>query len=102
MSNYKFQKPDKNQSQIVEDLRKLDFQVDDVHGARGLGYDIVVTGIDYGKRVCTLRVEIKSEGGELTRAEKKYHEQSKHHETLIIAHETKDILDWFDGWRVTK
>ncbi len=87
---YKFQKPDGNQKQIVSDLQELGFQVDDVHGCRGLGYDIVVSW-----RGASLRVEIKNAGGTLTPAEKKYHAESKHQETLIIAYNTNDILRWF-------
>jgi hypothetical protein len=96
---WKFQKPDANQETIVRELKQLGYQVDDVHGVRGLGYDIVVTGRIFGSdRIATVRVEIKGEKGTLTPAEKKYHESSAHRETLIIAKSTEDVLDWF--WRV--
>ena len=91
-----FAKPDKNQAKIVEELRELGFQVDDVHSVRGLGYDIVVTGRIYGGDViATLRVEVKSIGGRLTDAEKKYHSESLYRQTLIIAYCTDDVLDWY-------
>jgi hypothetical protein len=92
-------KPDSNQAQITEELRALGYDVDDVHDLPGL-YDLIVSGskcleypTDY--TVCSVRVEIKSEGGELNETEKEYYEKQNHKGSYLIARTTEDILRWF-------
>lgn len=86
-------RPDKNQKSIVKELRAMDFQVDIVRKP----YDLVVTGRVGGTGdVRSLRVEIKDKGGRLSPAEKKYHAESIHQETLLIAYSTEEILTWFN------
>jgi hypothetical protein len=43
--SYKFQRPDANHAPIRDEARQLGFEVDDVHALRGLGYDLVITGL---------------------------------------------------------
>ncbi len=91
-----YTKSDANQAEIVEGLRKLGFDVDIVSGLKGI-YDIVVSGkklMEFSS-VCSLRVEIKPEKGELNETEVKYWESQKHVGSLIIARCTEDILEWF-------
>ena len=92
-------KPDANQKQIVEDLRKLGFDVDIICDLPGL-YDLVVSG-NYIDSVngyfypVSVRVEIKSEKGKLNETEQNYYDGLKHPESYIVARTTKDILGWF-------
>ena len=88
---------DGNQEQIVRELCALGFRVDIVSQLKKL-YDLVVTGkSDKFARpiVLTLRVEIKMPGEDLTPAEKKYWAAEPYPETLIIANDTEDVLEWF-------
>lgn len=101
-------KPDKNQKQIVDDLRKLGFDVDVICNLPGL-FDIIVSGrryfrLQYGNNTediytdnitCSVRVEIKSEKGELNATEKDYFEAQKHRGSYIVARCVEDVLDWF-------
>ena len=88
-------KIDGNQEQIVRELRALGFRVDIVSQLKKL-YDLVVTGRRGGsKEVYTVRVEIKMPGEDLTPAEKEYWAAEQFPETLIIANDTEDILEWF-------
>ena len=95
-------KPDKNQKQIVEDLRKLGFDVDIICDLPGL-YDIVVSGKQSLKGwggseevvVCSVRVEIKSEKGKLNETEQMYYDGLKHKDSYIVARNVEDILGWF-------
>ncbi len=83
---------DGNQAQIKRELEAMGFQVDIVK----FPYDAVITGRVGGTGdVRSLRVEIKDKGGRLSTAEKKYHAESIHQETLLIAYSTEDILTWF-------
>ena len=76
MTRPKYTKPDRNQKEIVEELRQLGFDVDIVCDLPGL-YDIVVSGerhVWHGYALiaslhCSLRVELKSKGGAPTEAE---------------------------------
>ena len=91
-------KPDKNQAEIVAELRVLGFDVDIVCDLPGI-YDLVVSGQrweypdDYFD--VAVRVEVKSEGGKLNDTEEKYFENQKHKGSLIVAYCTEDILRWF-------
>jgi len=97
---------DSNQNEIVADLLKLGYDVDKVSSLSGL-YDIVVSGdrwvnVEYGVETrndytieVSVRVEIKSEGGELNETEKEYYEKQNHKDSYIIAYNTEDILRWF-------
>ena len=91
-------KVDANQSQIVRELRALGFRVDIVSQLKKL-YDLVVTGqtnVRNGFRdTLTLRVEIKMPGCGLTVDEQEYWDAEPFPRTLIIAHNTEDILEWF-------
>ena len=100
----KYTKSDLNQQEIVEGLRSLGFDVDDVHNLKGL-YDIVVSGERHVPNArqchytieCSVRVEIKSEGGEFTQGELDYMRSQCARNSYIAAYSIKDILNWFDG-----
>jgi len=89
-------KSDGNQSQIVDELRKLGYDVDIVSREKGL-YDVVVSGVPrWARRAVSVRVEIKanSKAG-LSPAEAEYWDKQRHTECLIKATCTGDILTWF-------
>ena len=94
-------KPDSNQAEIVADLRKLGYDVDIICDLPGL-YDLVVSGNRWlvcGHQHCvrcSVRVEIKSEGGEPNETEKEYYEKQNHKGSYIVARCTEDILRWFE------
>ena len=100
----KHTKPDTNQTEIVNMLRHLGFDVDDVHNLAGL-YDIVVCGekhIPSARQChhtveCCVRVEIKSKDGSLTETELDYMRSQVARDSYIVAYDVKDILNWFDG-----
>ena len=92
MARPKHTKPDLNQKEIVEDLRARGFDVDIVCDIPGI-YDLVVC-----KSVC-VRVEVKSEQGELTESEKEYYEKQKHKGSYIIARDARDVVHWFNSGR---
>ena len=104
-SRPKFTKPDKNQAQIVKDLRSLGFDVDVVCDLPGL-YDLVVSGQKYPTGIvdgkgfyrctCSVRVEVKSKDGLMYDSEIMYYELQRHKESYIVAYSTKDVLDWFN------
>ena len=105
MTRPKYPKTDKNQAQIVEELRSLGFDVDIVSDLPGL-YDIVVSGgrsaYVYGNQwvhdvPASVRVEIKSEDGLLTDTEIEYYMKQNHKKSYLVAYSTKDILQWFNG-----
>ena len=95
-------KPDKNQAEIVAELRELGYDVDIVCDLPGL-YDIVVSGEAWASGLglsdifvsCSVRVEIKSEKGKLNKTEQKYYEAQNHKGSYIVARNVKDITDWF-------
>lgn len=85
-------KPDQNQSQIVRELRARGFDVDIVCDLPGM-YDLVVS------KSVSVRVEVKSENGELTDTEREYMNSQNHLNSYIIARSTADVLKWFDNGR---
>jgi hypothetical protein len=85
-------KPDRNQEEIVRDLRARGFDVDIICDIPGL-YDLVVS-----KQV-SVRVEVKSERGELTESEKEYYQKQKHKGSYIIARSAADVVHWFNSGR---
>lgn len=89
-------KPDKNQSEIVEDLRRLGYDVDVVHREKKM-YDLIVTGVPtWARRAVSVRVEVKaSEKSPLTPGEMSYWARQRHSDNLIKAVCTGDILKWF-------
>jgi hypothetical protein len=90
-------KPDGNQSQIVEDLRALGYDVDLVFREKKL-YDILVSGCARwsNRHDVAVRVEIKLDGKKkLTPEEDEYWRKQKHRDNLIIATCTGDVLNWF-------
>ena len=88
-------KVDGNQKQITRELRALGYRVDIVSQLKRL-YDLVITGRVFGTGdVRTVRVELKMPGEDLTPDEKDYHTAEPYPETLLIAHSTEEILDWF-------
>lgn len=101
-------KPDGNQKLIIDELRQLGFDVDDVHNQPGL-YDIVVSGERYIPNArncqyvieCSLRVEIKNhdsiEKASPSVKQVQYHMDQNHRNSYIIAYCTRDVLRWFDG-----
>ena len=88
MARPKRTKPDKNQKQIVRELRALGFDVDIICDLPGL-YDLVVS------KEVAVRVEVKSEQGKVNDTEKAYYEKQRHKGSYIIARSTGDILRWF-------
>jgi hypothetical protein len=90
-------KPDSNQAQITEELRALGYDVDVVCDLPRL-YDLVVSGqkhLYYPSTPASVRVEIKSENGELNETEKEYYEKQNHKGSYLVARTTEDILKWF-------
>jgi hypothetical protein len=102
-------KVDKNQKGIVKALRLLGYHVTLLHRLGKGVPDILVAGYSfrYGV-VALLLVELKTEEGELTEAEKKWHEEfrasflARIGETppdddlpLLVASTLEEILDWF-------
>ena len=109
MMRPKHTKPDANQAEIVADLRKLGYDVDIVCDLPGL-YDLVVSGqfkkvkLHFHTKTrgqiwihpsVSVRVEIKSEKGELNETEQQYYENQKHKGSYLVARCTEDVLDWF-------
>jgi len=95
MSRPRRTKPDANQAQIVDELRSLGFDVDVICDLGGL-YDIVVSG-ELGMYAVSVRVEIKSEDGELNCTELRYLHSQNWPESYIVARNTADIVQWFNG-----
>ena len=99
-----YTKPDKNQAQIVNELRHLGFDVDIICNLPGL-YDLVVCGRKtfhnedylYINVPTCVRVEVKSKAGYLYPSELKYYESLQNPYSYIVAHSTKDVLEWFNG-----
>jgi hypothetical protein len=90
-------KVDGNQVQIVRELRELGFDVDIISQLKRK-YDLVVSGFHYEyRRTVGLRVEVKMPKMKLSADEVKYWDVQKNPYNLIIATQTKDVLDWF-GW----
>ena len=89
MARPKVTKPDKNQKQIVEELRALGFDVDIICNLPGL-YDIIVCS---GNRC--VRVEVKMPGKSLSDNEYKYYKDQKHPGSYLIAYCTHDVQEWF-------
>jgi hypothetical protein len=107
MTRPKYTKPDKNQAQIVKDLRSLGFDVDIICDLPGL-YDLVVSGQKYPHTIggkgfyrcdCSVRVEVKSDGGQMYDSELRYYKRQKHKESYMVATCTQDILNWFGDQR---
>lgn len=94
MTRPTYTKPDKNQAQIVEELRKLGFDVDIVCDLPGL-YDLVVSGWKLG--CVSLRVEVKDGKKMLTPSELHYYNKQKYPDSYIVARCTEDVLEWFNG-----
>ena len=92
---------DVNQKAIVQELRERGYDVDIVERP----YDIVVSGkfhyvqgdLDYYQmeKDCSVRVEIKSEGGKLSKSQQEYFDKQKHKGSIITAYKTEDITEWF-------
>jgi hypothetical protein len=105
----KHTKPDGNQKLIMDELKKLGFDVDDVHNQPGL-YDLVVSGERMVPNAhkcmyvveCSLRVEIKNPDDTSVSApspaQMQYHMDQNHRNSYLVAYHTKDILRWFDGF----
>ena len=88
-----YTKPDKNQAEIVKELRRLGFDVDVICDLPGL-YDLVVSGRK-DKYIVSVRVEIKSEKGLLNDNEIHYYELQRHPDSYIVAYNVEDVLQWF-------
>ena len=90
-------KSDGNQPEMVEDLRRLGYDVDIISREKGM-YDVVVSGVAQwsARRAVAVRVEIKlDEKKHLTPDEKTYWSKQKWSDNLIIATCTGDVLLWF-------
>ena len=95
MSFRRAAKKDGNQTEIVEALRALGYDVDIVHQLKNL-YDLVITGTRRGESVA-VRVEVKMPGGRLTPGELEYWQKQRHPDNLIIAESVEDVLRWFEA-----
>jgi hypothetical protein len=95
MMNYAA-KSDANQTQIVDELRRLGFDVDVVSREKRL-YDIVVSGVPaWARRSVAVRVEIKADANKkLTPAENEYWSKQRNADNLIMVTCTGDVLKWF-------
>jgi len=82
-------KPDKNQAQIVKELRGLGFDVDIICDLPGL-YDIIVCSANR-----CVRVEIKSPGGRLNDTEVDYYHAQKNRNTYLVVNTAAEIREWF-------
>lgn len=86
---------DRNQVEIVGQLRALGFDVDIVHRQKKM-YDLVVSGTPlWASQAVAVRVEVKAENGQLTSDEADYWEAQKNVGNLIIARSADDVLHWF-------
>lgn len=82
----KAKRVDKNQKEIVEQLRKLGYNVEHTYMI-GKGFPDVVISFDY---LFTLPIEIKSKGGKLTKDEENFHNRYKGY--IITAYNLEDVL----------
>jgi len=90
-------KPDRNQPQMVADLRRLGFCVIITHTLGGDALDLFVGGLNRKTgRHEFVQVEVKAPGGTLTPGEKNYIALWPNL-PIIVAYKTEDILDHF-GW----
>lgn len=81
-----YKKIDKNQNQVVKELRELGFSVPLTHTI-GKGFpDFVVGFAGYN-----LLVELKSNGGKLTKDEKDFHKSFTG--TVVTCFNTQDVID---------
>jgi len=98
-------KPDANQALLVGQLRDLGFIVHDVSSLGGDCLDLFVLGEHHHRNQSThlwewVQIEIKTESGELTAAERTYMDrvyQRTPCPPLFIARSLEDILHWY-GW----
>ena len=91
---------DSNQSEIVEELRSLNFMVIDVADFASAGCDIFVCG--FHRRWLLpmwLAVEVKAPGGTLTKTEEERAAEMEYKfgddAPYIVAYEPDDVLQWF-------
>lgn len=85
-----------NHVPITKELEKLGFLVMDTKQLGKGKPDMVVTGLHRGyDSLVACLVEVKSKGGKLTDAEKKFHQKYPVGAPLIVAYNTEDILRWF-------
>jgi len=99
----KYTKPDANQEEIVTDLRNKGYDVDIVCDLPGL-YDLVVSGKFYLPRrpeetqdavECSVRVEVKQPGQDLSESEEKYYMSQEIPGSYIKAETAEDVIRWF-------
>lgn len=83
----KAKRVDKNQKEIVEQLRELGYSVEYCYQV-GKGFPDFIIGF-YGK--FTIPVELKSKGGILTEDEIKFHSRYKGY--IIVAYSLEEILE---------
>lgn len=83
----RIKKVDKNQSQVVKELRELGFSVELTHIV-GKGFPDFIVG--FGD-IFTIPVELKSDKGTLTDDEKIFHERYQGY--IIVAYNTDDVLN---------
>lgn len=77
---------DKNQKDIVEQLRKLGYNVEYTYMI-GNGFPDVVISFN---ELFTLPIEIKSKGGKLTKDEENFHKRYKGY--IITAYNLEDVI----------
>ena len=82
----KAKRADKNQKEIVEQLRTLGYNVEYTYMI-GHGFPDVVISFD---SLFTLPIEFKSKGGKLTEDEVKFHNRYKGY--IITAYNLEDVL----------
>lgn len=88
-------KADANQPKVVAELRRRGALVTHTHQL-GSGKPDFIVGM-YSQRLkapALLWVELKTEGGKLTKPERKFHQEWRGY-PVIIARTANEILDWF-------
>jgi hypothetical protein len=90
---------DANQADIKGGLEQLGFVALDVSQLAPLGFDLLVCGWHgLRRRVEWLAVEVKTEGGTLTRREKEFFADMRQRfddPPIIVARDLMDILSWY-------
>ncbi len=88
---YSKKRVDSNQKQVVQELRELGYSVALTH-IIGNGFpDFLVA-----KDGFSVPVELKSEGGKLTKDEEDFHKNFTG--TIVIAFNTQDVVDGFNKY----
>jgi hypothetical protein len=86
---------DKNQPQIVAELRGLGYHVTHIHTVGAGVPDLIVSGLSSSGRILALLVEVKQRGGKLTDDEIDWHGKYFEDGPLVVAFDSDDVVEWF-------